>query len=329
MTRDEFLNELSSRLNRLNQQERDNVLNYYLEYFEERGVGANDSIPPDIASPAKIADEILQDIPFTQTQAGASSAGNDPEPIPMTYLDELDVKLNLGGLEIELFDETSPQLIRPRNAEGIRMDYELTWRVEGGKLIIRDKFKDNWIQSHKRINLDPVVLKIPRGSHLKTVLVNVKMGSTRIFGLTSDRLTLVNTMGSISLRGGETGFLDASLEMGSIKVENTTIHGSSINVSMGDLRGRARLLGQHKLECQMGSIRLQLDQPRSQTALYTQVSMGSFRINGEKAGFPFDGRYGGGGYSDSAGNGSAGGNAPLATLNMRCSMGSVNLDFLQ
>ena len=73
MTRDEFLNELSSRLSRISPAERENVLNYYLEYFEERGVAAGSPVPIDLATPAQIADEILRDIPFTQTQTGAGT----------------------------------------------------------------------------------------------------------------------------------------------------------------------------------------------------------------------------------------------------------------
>ncbi len=283
MTRDDFLNELSSRLSHISAQERENVLNYYLEYFEERGVTATGQVPLDMASPQKIADEILHDIPFTQREAAGNAGSQNMEFIPMDHLEELDVKLNLGSLEIELADIPSVQLIRPKTPSGISIDYELTFRVEGTKLFIRDKLKDNWFSSRRRIELDPVVLKIPNGTGLRHALINLKMGSTKIYGLTVDRLELKNKMGSIVLRDSVAGYLDADLDMGSIKVENSVIHGSAIKVSMGDLRGKARLLGYHKLVCSMGSIKLSLDQARAATSLQSQVSMGSFRVNGEKS----------------------------------------------
>lgn len=58
MTRIEFMRELSNRLRSISPAERDNVLNYYEEIFEEQEIDYTDSVP-ERYDPMKIARDIL------------------------------------------------------------------------------------------------------------------------------------------------------------------------------------------------------------------------------------------------------------------------------
>ncbi len=319
MTRTEFMDELGARLTPLEAREREELLNYYLEYFEDRGIAADDTVPADVTEPSRIATEILHDMPFSQTEAGQASA-KAFEPISTTTVSELDIKLNLGGLEVELADVETPELQGPKNAKGLEENYELTVEVEGTKLIIRDSFQDNWLQSHKRFNLDPVVLRLPRNTKLEKAVVDLKMGSTKLFGIDCTELKLKNALGSIHLNNSEIESLSGRLDMGSIKLDNVTVKSSDFQVAMGDFRGQATLLGKHKIQCDMGSVRLDLKQSHPQTKIRSRVTMGSFRVNGQTVAC---GSGGVGGDFDSGKSASV-----IADLDLKVTMGSINLNFV-
>ncbi|NLF20058.1 MAG: DUF4097 family beta strand repeat protein [Clostridiaceae bacterium] len=309
MNREQFLAELATRLAKIAPVERDDILNYYLEYFEDRGIGAEDRVPPDLASPAAIADEILQNIPFSQTHA---ADGVRLETIHMPDLRRLDIELSLGSLEIEAADISEPELRRPAHRESREIDYEVEIFTEGDKLVIRDHVRKKWFRS-SNFQPDPMILRIPKANSLEQAKIVLSLGSTKIYDLNCKHLHLHNSMGSIRLKGGVIDLLDARLEMGSIKFENVLIKSSTIKVDMGDLRGTAVLLGNHNLRCEMGSIKLDLAQSRENTALQTDVTMGSFRVNGR--------REGTGAFDRSS--------VPTSSLEIKVSMGSINLNFLQ
>lgn len=62
MKRDEFIYQLNNYLKKAPREERETVLSYYTEMLDDRGIGTNMEIPPDISTPRQIAYEILRDI---------------------------------------------------------------------------------------------------------------------------------------------------------------------------------------------------------------------------------------------------------------------------
>jgi uncharacterized membrane protein len=61
MTRNEFMQELRSRLGRLSLSERDAALAYYEEYFDEAGPDREQEVIRELGSPASVAARILAD----------------------------------------------------------------------------------------------------------------------------------------------------------------------------------------------------------------------------------------------------------------------------
>lgn len=310
MTRDNFINELSKELQNATLAEREEAINYYLEYFEDRGIAKTDELPADIAEPRIIAQEILMNIPYSQTKAASQTEYN---LLPMSVVESLEIRLQIAGFELEWADIPNPELKLPYTREGRGMDYKIDFSIQGTHLRIIDEAPSDWLSRWNRINVDPVVLRLPQKTRLKYASIDLSMGSTRLYGMSADKLELRNAMGAVKLVGGFIDYMDAELKMGSFQVDRPTLMGSRIRVSMGDLRGKAKLLGSHQISCDMGNIKLDLMQSQAETHYQSEVTLGSFRVNGEASGqnnAPFQA-------------------APTAQLRLAVSMGSIKLNFLE
>lgn len=62
MTRQQYLDQLKTNLWRLPSSERDDVLVYYQELFDEQAIQPNDFVPVDFRTPEEVAREVLSDI---------------------------------------------------------------------------------------------------------------------------------------------------------------------------------------------------------------------------------------------------------------------------
>lgn len=310
MTRDNFMNELGKALHSAPLSEREQVLNFYTEYFEDRGIHATDLVPSDLASPRAIADEILQNIPYSQTQAASDVKYS---LLPISIVETLEIKLKIAGFELEVADIPHPELKLPHNKYGQNLDYRIDFTVSGTHLRIVDEAPGDVFSKWNRINIDPVVLRLPKNTRLMRADIDLSMGSTKIYDLQAANLYLRNAMGAVKLIGGTIGNLDAELKMGSFQLDKSVIHASKISVSMGDLRGKTTLLGEHHLKCDMGSIKLDLNQALSETTYQTQVSLGSFRVNSVRSEL----------------NGIQHTTTPSSRLFLIVSMGSISLDFAE
>ncbi len=310
MTRENFINELGKELQHASIAEREEAINYYLEYFEDRGIAPKDEVPADIAAPRTIAQEILMNIPYSQTQAANQAEYN---LLPMSVVESLEIRLKIAGFELEWADIPNPELKLPYTKEGRGMNYKIDFSIQGTHLRIIDEAPSDLFSKWNRFNVDPVVLRLPRKTRLKNAYIDLSMGSTKLYGMTAEKLELRNAMGAVKLIGGLIEYMDAELKMGSFQLDRADINGSHIRVSMGDLRGKAKLLGSHQISCEMGSIRLDLQQSQADTHYQTEVTLGSFRINGEA-----------GGQSNLSYNPN-----PSAQLRLAVNMGSIKLNFLE
>jgi len=61
MTRKEYMQELTARLDRLPKEERDSAIAYYEEYFDEAGPDREQDVIRELGSPASVASRILAD----------------------------------------------------------------------------------------------------------------------------------------------------------------------------------------------------------------------------------------------------------------------------
>ena len=73
MTRDKFIAELNKHLRNAPTQERLDIIAYYNEMFDDRGIYGNAEVPPDIGQPRQIAYEILRDAQIAQSSINDKS----------------------------------------------------------------------------------------------------------------------------------------------------------------------------------------------------------------------------------------------------------------
>ena len=61
MNRNKFLKELNKLINTLPKEEKDDVINYYSEYFDDAGVDNENEVIKKLGTPKEVADKILED----------------------------------------------------------------------------------------------------------------------------------------------------------------------------------------------------------------------------------------------------------------------------
>ena len=84
MTRDEFLTQLRERIAELPQEERQDVMNYYIEYFDDAGPENEQSVINQLGSPEAVACEamggLLRSRSAEPEHAGEKEPGANPQP---------------------------------------------------------------------------------------------------------------------------------------------------------------------------------------------------------------------------------------------------------
>ena len=60
MNKNEFMEELKVRLSKLSNEDREDAINYYWEYFEEAGFGEEGDVTKSVGNPKDIADKIME-----------------------------------------------------------------------------------------------------------------------------------------------------------------------------------------------------------------------------------------------------------------------------
>lgn len=290
MTREYFLFVLMDKLKELPPEERNEIYRYYLEYFEDRDVGAGENIPPDMDSPELIAENILRAQGFEQK--GGPQAQEGPEAaswespgaeIPEGSFDSVDVSLSIGSIEIRTADIPRAKLIEPKNKFGQEIDYKLIWEIRDRHFILQDRFRRNISSKYKRMQNDPVVLLLPEKLKLQDVALDLSLGSARISGLRCRNMKIDNDLGSLNMNDSVVEDLSVNLAMGSINLNKVELFGSRMDTQMGSLKGEAILHGKHLISCALGSVNLKLDQEKQRTSVRAKVDFGSFKVNGEPA----------------------------------------------
>ncbi len=216
------------------------------------------------------------------------------------------------NLRIETADIAEPVLLTPLDKWGKQKDYRLIWHIEDRRFILRDRFQRDWSTKSKRVQDRAAVLRLPRSLKLKTAKLELGMGSTKLIDINCERMDVKNSFGSLHVYNSTIRELYAEVSMGSIILKNAEIFGSELTTNMGSFKGEGILHGRHEISCMMGSVNLKLHQPRAGTSVCSDVSVGSFKINGQN--IPVQERPAGG---------------KEAELFIDVSVGSVTIDFLK
>lgn len=82
MTKKEFMKELAALLSKITEEERNDAINYYEDYFADAGIGDDMLVPASVGTPKQVADKIIGEAVYGE---GPNQEDAEPKEVPVYY----------------------------------------------------------------------------------------------------------------------------------------------------------------------------------------------------------------------------------------------------
>lgn len=141
-----------------------------------------------------------------------------------------------------------------------------------------------------------VLITVPKGFEADKIKIEVDAGKVIAGQLFAKKAEFEVNAGTIAIENlTVTDEMDMEIGMGTIDIASGQIHDLNLECDMGKAVYGGILTGRNKMECNMGSIELNLENNIADYSFSTESNMGSIRIDGEKySGLSSNGTYGDG-----------------------------------
>ncbi|NLJ95223.1 MAG: DUF4097 domain-containing protein [Clostridiaceae bacterium] len=198
----------------------------------------------------------------------------------------IDIDTSLAGFQIMTGDVEYPTLTYTELIQNDRVFYEVRTEINDATLKITDYFAEQ--KFTKRIgNLNSNLYKdnilvLPRDFKLSNLDIALDLGSLKVENIELENMNLVLDMGNAEIDNLIADYAEMKLDMGSVELSGGEIAGGKYTVSMGSMESSAKLTGEHIIDCDMGSIDLDIPLPESSVTYEIDVDMGNFNVNGDE-----------------------------------------------
>lgn len=257
MTREQFLEELQDALYGLTQEDRDNTLQFYKEYFEDAGEENTASVIEELGNPRKLAEEILS---VHKTSDNTGLCKEVQERITSLRLDVTSAYIyilqkDFASDVIEYKTENIPQEdIKVKTIDG-ELFIEERPLFSMHKKMFSDFFRNvNFNKVYDETVKRKIIIYIPKTISLEQIELNIQLGSIKIEDLKAEKITgytacgnfaisnfecekiYFNTSaGAISLITGKTEIVKIQSSAGSVKLENMNAEKISASTGAGSI----------------------------------------------------------------------------------------------
>lgn len=272
MTRDEYLAELKLKLSSLSQDELNEAMQYYSDYFDE----ANDDekVMAELGSPEELSKVIVEKFAnvLVKTEDVKSEENDTKSTIQTT--DALYFEFDKNAVKNVSFNFGAAQVVAISGSKfsfetrGISKDaFNCSINSEGTLIVNNEKrINLNFFSHQRNVRVVPKILvTIPDGFYVEKLKINVGAGSfeTKNINLKFEKATI-------------------SLGAGNLVLNN--LYGGSANIScgMGNFQLSGTLSGKTNIDCGMGAVKLNLSGNSSEYSYDAKVGLGDFRFNEEK-----------------------------------------------
>ena len=282
MNKQTYLAKLAQLLAPLPEQERQDALNYYEEYFDAAGPEAEDATAAELGDPADAARKILEGeglmLDSAQAAAGESS---DAADTPQDAVLDIDY----GRLTIVIDPGATSVALHCENIYSKRFDFTYT---ENEPLTIRYKVPANCDLSSEP---EPeFVLSVPDAEtfHFKRLSITSAMGDVEFDNnetITADSIELNLAMGDFTCSTVEAENFNATVSMGNFTGGLVQSSSFTAEVAMGNFDlGQLESAKTCTVKAGMGNIGLTVDGKADDYTLDLQASMGEVAFNGKALG---------------------------------------------
>ena len=277
MTREEYLNELKSRIMSLSSDEQAEAIQYYSDYFEE--ADDDKKVMRELGTPEELAKTIIEKfanalVDTKKSKQNEESETSSAENVAGMSIDALyyefdknkvrNISMDFGAAEVAII-EGSKYSIETRGITEENMNCYLN---KEGTLVVGNlrRFYLNFWSHDRRSRIVPrILISVPKNASVEKFRIAIGAGK-----LNSKPLSL----------HCETGSLDVGA--GTLVLEG--LYGGRIDMrcGMGNLELKGSVTGCVNLDCGMGSVKLKLEGEPSDYSYDAKVGLGDFKFNGEK-----------------------------------------------
>lgn len=224
------------------------------------------------------------------------------------------LKIDIGAGEVLIQEGEQFALTIKKNPNNMKIKSEVKdgiWKIEekGGKLHFSLKDLKNIAKNMKKgIS---VLITVPAGFQADKLDIEVGAGKLTAETLLAKEADFEVSAGKIKIKNlTVTEEMDVEVGMGKIDISSGNIHNLKLECDMGKAAYTGILTGKNKIECNMGSVELKLENDASNYNFSAESDMGSITIDGES--------YSGVSSSGKQGNGDT-------EVKLNVAMGSINV----
>lgn len=298
MNKETFLSELKKYLDVIPKNEADDIIQYFLEFFED-SQKTDEEIIAGLGSPKIVAQKIIDDMGLeiklnenqTTVLSNNSIKAMDSKKISFELINSKlkiisDDTILKNEIEIENFDLRS-DFKQIFDGDTFTLIEEITQKTS--------KFFDVFFSSNKSNN---IILKLKPNFELENLKARIANGGIDISNLKSEKTDLqcgngnLNTNnidcknfsadignGKINLKGNLLGTLELNLGNGSISVTTQTLGKSNFNIGNGNIDIDSKLIDILETNAGRGNININTNLPEESFDLKIETVFGKVTVN--------------------------------------------------
>lgn len=245
MTKQDFLEQLSKQLNHLPQNDYDEIMEYFEEYFDEAGSKNEDKIIEELGEPQKVAKEMLTALNLPLNKDKQSDADWTNWDLPSTLIKkEFD---GVSALDFSLLNQSIE--IKNGNVSRVTLTYyqenddfsSISYQVFDKTLHLSENQQEkneknffNLFSLHFLESLkETITLILPQSQQLISIKGKQNNGNIKLTDLKPNRVSLASLNGSIKLKQIEADQADLDNKNGAIKLNDCQISQGTIEVKNG------------------------------------------------------------------------------------------------
>ena len=254
MTVDQYFEELSAGLDRLDATAREDIVSYYREYAQEAGLSSYEQLREHFGTPRALCDSLCAELSGTAPlpESGADpgqkipaavrsilvmlsgqrrDAGADPRPGECEMALDAFTGIDLSVITPDVvLQEGDAFAVRYRLPEGERLECA---EVVDGVFRFRTAKTRTVLFS---LGGGEVILTVPRGTRLQQAEFQVISGDLRLSGLFCGKTVASTVSGDITLCGGTPGQLSARTTSGNLLLREVIASSVHFGTVSGDVR---------------------------------------------------------------------------------------------
>ena len=272
MTREEYLAELKLKLSSLSQDELNEAMQYYSDYFDE----ANDDekVMAELGSPEELSKVIVEKFANVLVKKEDIKSEEKDTESTVQATDGLYFEFDKKKVKNVSFNFGAAQVIA---ISGKKFSFETRGISSGAFNCSINSEGTLIVNNEKRINLNFF-------SHQRNVRVVPKILVTIPEGFAIGHLKISVGAGSFETKNINLKYNSANISVGAGNLVLNNIYGGSANIScgMGNLQLAGTMTGSTNIDCGMGAVKLSLTGNQDDYSYDAKVGLGDFRFNSEK-----------------------------------------------